>query len=79
MEKVNTMRTCNFFHSEVQRFSGGTTRPGCIVMTTGTTFKRAITILKSKYWKRLLYIKSFLPEEQYRRVMDYLTDGWWKK
>jgi hypothetical protein len=77
--RINPMRTCNFFHPDVVLFSGGTTKLGCLMMSTGLEARIAIEFVKDKRMMRLLYIKSFLPVEQFRKVMDHLIDGWWKK
>jgi hypothetical protein len=49
------------------------------MMSTGLEARIAIEFVKDKRMMRLLYIKSFLPVEQFRKVMDHLIDGWWKK
>jgi len=76
--RINTMRTCNFFYLDVTLLSGGTTRAGSLMMATGLPVSSALLILKDQRLSRLLYIKSFLPEEQFRRVKDFI-ESWWKR
>jgi len=69
---IRTMRSCNFFHADVRLFSGGANRVGSLMMTTGTTQFHALNILKDNRLAQLLYIKSFLPKEQLRKVLDII-------
>jgi hypothetical protein len=72
------MRSCNFSHPEVAQFSGGATQVGGFMMATGGTFEKASIILKNKYLRRLLFIKSFLPKAQFLKI-KYFLESWWRR
>jgi hypothetical protein len=71
--KIQPLRTLHLSLEEVQRYSGGCTRAGCLSMTTGMPIWLAALFVRNPLALRLLWAKSFHPE-RFRKVLDILIN-----